>query len=98
MKDSHDVGPVCSRFVQGDDMVVAEHYDYDSVSIICLCMVSLPGPWGSRLLSGDTMYGASSVHCVQINNKRSFEYTSHTISLLLNTHNSTRSSGISNIG
>ena len=27
MKDSHDVGPVCSRFVQGDDIVVSEHYD-----------------------------------------------------------------------
>ena len=87
MKDSHDVGPVCSRFVQGDDIVVSEHYD--SVSIICLCMVSLPGPWGSLLLLGeDAMYGASSVHRVQLNNKSSFDvYTSHTISLLLNTHN-----------
>ena len=76
MKDSHDVGPVCSRFVQGDDIVVSEHYDSVSYYLF-MYGVSLPGPWGSRLLSGDTMYGASSVHCVQINNKRSFEYTSH---------------------
>ena len=41
-----------------------------------------PGPRGSLLLlSGeDAMYGASSVHHVQLNNKRSFDdYTSHTI-------------------
>ena len=35
MKDSHDVGPVCSRFVQGDDMVVAEHYDVSSGRMAC---------------------------------------------------------------
>ena len=51
-----------------------------------------PGPRGSLLLSSeDAMYGASSVHCVQLNNKRSFDdYTSHTI------FNIIHSSGISN--
>jgi len=42
-----------------------------------------PGPRGSLLLlvlGEDAMYGASSVHRVQLNNKRSFDdYTSHTI-------------------
>ena len=40
-----------------------------------------PGPRGSLLLLGeDAMYGASSVHHVQLNNKSSFDvYTSHTI-------------------
>ena len=41
MKDSHDVGPVLFK----GNIVVSEHYD--SVPIFCLCMVSLPGPWGS---------------------------------------------------
>ena len=40
-----------------------------------------PGPRGSLLLLGeDAMYGASSVHRVQLNNNSSFYvYTSHTI-------------------
>lgn len=72
-----DVGPICSWFVHGDDVVVAEHYD---VSIYLLMYGIPPGPRGSLLFSVDPMYGASSVHRVQLNNKHSFDdYTSHTI-------------------
>ena len=38
-----DVGPICSWFVQGDDVIVAEHYD---VSIICLCWYYPSGATG----------------------------------------------------
>ena len=54
-----DVGPICSWFVHGDDVVVAEHYD---VSIYLLMYGIPPGPRGSLLFSVDPMYGASSVH------------------------------------
>ena len=39
-----------------------------------------PGPRGSLLLLGeDAVYGASSVHHVQLNNKSFYVYTSYTI-------------------
>ena len=53
-----------------------------------------PGPRGSLFLLGeDAMYGGSSVHHVQLNNKSSFYvYTSYTISIF----NIIHISGISN--